>query len=85
MARHWEDREKIRASLGENGWWGHILWFLAAIFAILGVIADAVNTTLGLEPISWFLLAIATSLAGIPFFIGWAVSWYLRTTEAKKE
>ena len=85
MARHWEDREKIRASLGEKGWWGHILWFLAVIFAILGVIADAINATLGLEPISWFLLAIATSLAGIPFFIGWAVSWYLRTTEAKKE
>ena len=85
MPRHWEDREKMRASLGQNGWWGHVLWFLAVIFVILGIIADAVNSPLGLEAISWFLLAIATFLAGTAFFIGMAISWYLRTTEAKKE
>ena len=84
MARHWEDREKMIASLSGNGMVGHVCWFLAAIFAILGVIADAVNATLGLEPISWFLLAIATFLASITYFIGLAISWYLKTTEAKK-
>ncbi len=85
MPRHWEDREKMIASLGQNGWWGHVLWFLAVIFVILGIIADAVNSPLGLEAISWFLLAIAAFLASITYFIGWAVSWYLKTTEAKKE
>lgn len=85
MARHWEDREKIRASLGKNGWWGHILWFLAVIFAILGVIADAVNATLGLEPISWFLLAIATFVVSAIWYLSWAVAVYLRTIEAKKK
>ena len=84
MARHWEDREKMRASLGKNGMWGHVLWFLAALFVILGIIADAVNGSLGLEATSWFLLAIAVSLAGIPFFIGMAISWYLETTATKK-
>lgn len=77
MAQHWEDRGKMKASLGASGKWGHIFWFLAAIFAILGIISDAVNATLGLEPISWFLLAIAAFLASITHFIGWAVSWYL--------
>ena len=84
MARHWEDREKMIASLGAGGGWAHTLWFIAVIFAVLGVIADAMNATIGLEPISWFLLAIATFLASITYFIGLAISWYLKTTEAKK-
>jgi hypothetical protein len=84
MARHWQDHEKMIAGLGKSGSWGHALWYLAAIFAILGVIADAVNAPLGLEAMSWFLLAIASFLASITFFIGWAVSWYLKMTEAKK-
>jgi hypothetical protein len=77
MAQHWEDREKMKASLGGSGKWGHIFWYFAAVFALLGVIGDAANATLGLEPASWFLLAMTTFLASITFFIGWAVSWYL--------
>jgi len=83
--RHWEDREKLKANLGSMGLQVHISWFLGVIFAVLGIIGDAANVTLGLEPISWFLLAIATFLASITYFIGWAVSWYLSTTEAKKK
>jgi hypothetical protein len=83
MARHWEDREKMRAGIGSGGQWGHNLWYLAAVFAILGIIADAINSPLGLEAMSWFMLAIATFLASITFFIGWAVSWYLETTAKK--
>ena len=63
MARDWEDREKMKAKLGSERLVGHICWFLAAVFAMLGIIGDAANITLGLEPISWFLLAIATFLA----------------------
>jgi len=84
MARHWENREKMRASLGSNGKWAHNLWYLAAIFAVLGIISDAVTSPLGLESMSWFMLAIATFLASITFFIGWAMGWYLETTAAKK-
>ena len=81
MARDWEDKEKMKAKLGSEGLVGHICWFLAAVFAILGIIGDAANVTPGLEPISWFLLAIATFLASITNFIGWAVSWYLNTNK----
>ena len=83
--RHYEDREQMRAGIGSGGKTAHIYWFLAAIFAGLGISGDAANVTLGLEPISWFLLAIAAFLASITYFIGWAVSWYLETTEAKKK
>ena len=82
--RSWEDREKLVASLGGQGMVGHILWFAAVLFAVLGIIGDAANITLGLESISWFLLAIGAFLASITFFIGWAVSWYLETTANKK-
>jgi len=85
MPHHWEVREKVRARIGSEGKTGHICWFVAVLFAVLGVIGDAMNATLGLEPMSWFLLAIATLLAGITFFIGWAVAWYLETTATQKK
>jgi len=47
-------------------------------------VANTINTPPGLEATSWFLLAIAASLAGIPFFTGMAISWYLETTATKK-
>ena len=82
--RHWEDREKLKASLGSVGLSAHICWFLGVIFAVLGIIADAANT-LGLEPTSWFLLAVVAFLASIIWFFGVALAWYLRTTEAKSK
>ena len=62
-----------------------IFFILGLVFAVLGVIADAMNTTLGLEPISWFLLAIAAFVVGIVPCLGWAVAVYLKAVEAKKE
>ena len=82
---HWADREKMRASLVGNGRVGHICWFIAIVFVLLRIIGDAANITPGLEPASWFLLAIVTFLASITFFIGWAVSWYLETTAIQKK
>jgi len=84
MTRRWEDRKQAAASIGPAGLWGHVSWFLGIIFAVLGVIGDAANVTLGLEPLSWFLLAIVASVLSISLFIGWAIAWYLTTTEAKK-
>ena len=85
IARLQEDRERIVASIGVAGLWGHVSFFLGVIFAVLGVIGDAANVTLGLEPMSWFLLAIVASVLSIPWFIGLAMAWYLSTTEAKSE
>ena len=81
MTRHWEDRNYLINSIGSAGSWGHALWFLTIIFGIIGVISDLANTAIGLTSISWFLLAIVFGLLSIPFFIGIAMAWYLKTTE----
>ena len=65
--------------------WGGVCWTLGLVFAVLGVIGEAMNITLGLQPISWFLLAIAAFVASIPEYIGWAVAVYLDALKAKKD
>jgi len=85
MARLWEDRKRVIASVSRAGLWGGTTFFLGVIFAVLGVIGDAANVTLGLEPMAWFLLAIVVSVLSVTFYIGWAVAWYLSTTEAKSK
>jgi hypothetical protein len=44
---------------------GDICQYACFVFAALGVIGDAFNITLGLEPMSWFLLAIVAGLNAI--------------------
>ena len=81
MEKPWEkpfkDREEARAALGPLGLAGHVCWFLGAVFALLGVIGDAMNITLGLEPTSWLLLAIVAFMASIPAWLAWAVAMHL--------
>ena len=85
MPYHWESREQLKASIRSTGLWGHGCLFLGAIFAIIGIIAAATNTAIGLGMVAWFLLAIFTIVVGLSFFIGLAIGWYLETTETKKE
>lgn len=85
MARPYEDLEKLKASLGQSGALGFICWFLGIIFAVLGVIGDAANVKLGLEPTSWLLLAVVASVLSVSMFIGWAVAWYLRSVEVESK
>ncbi len=61
--------------------WGASLWILGFIFAILGIIADATGT-LGLTMMAWFMLAIVFHLAGLSFWLGWALAVYLRSVRA---
>lgn len=81
MARHWEDEEKLKAGVGGAGLYGHVFWFAGALFAVLGVLADILNTSVGLDATSWLLLSVATLLLGNAMFIGWAVAWYLRISD----
>jgi len=85
MARHWEDREKIKAGIGSTGTRAHVCWFLGAAFAVLGIIAGAMNAVLGLNSTGWLLLALVAFVASIPFFIGVGMGWYLKTAEGKKK
>ena len=85
MPYPFENRERVRTSIRWGGLSTHICWFLGAIFAIVGIVGGAIDARIGLEATHWFLLAIALFAASITSNIGWAVSWYLETTEAKKE
>ena len=81
--RHWENREFIKARLGSSGMGSHVCFFLGIVFAVLGIIADAANVTLGLTSVSWFLLAIVTLVVGLMWFFGVGLAWYLITTDRK--
>ena len=83
--KYWNDRKKILAS--GSGWMmmAHYCAFIGIAFLLLGVISDAINTTLGLEPTSWLLLAIFAMLFSIPSFIGWHSALHLDAREAKRE
>jgi hypothetical protein len=78
---HWAIRKEVVDSIGSGGTYGHALWFLSIICAIIGIISDLGNWTLGLKTMYWFQLAIVLGILSISIFIGWAVAWYLKTTE----
>ena len=73
----WNKRDWVKAWMGRKGVMMTILWWLGVIFAILGVIADARRSTLGLQASSWFGLAAVVVLLAIAEAIIWAVTWYL--------
>ena len=59
-----------------------IVFVLGIIFVVLGIISDAMNNSIGLESISWFLLAISVFVVGIVPCIGWAVAVFLKAKES---
>jgi hypothetical protein len=69
----WSSGEQAQRMKGMWVMLGGLCWTLGFIFAILGVIAEAIDTTLGLTPMSWYLLAIALFAGSIAWYIGWAV------------
>ena len=60
-----KNREEVKAEIRRCGNVGDIVSIASLIFAALGVIGDALNITLGLESMSWFLLAIVAGLNAI--------------------
>jgi len=81
----WNDRKWIIGKGGMWAAWGGACWILGIIFAIIGIISAAINTTfISLTPDHWFLLSIAAFVASIPEYIGWAVAVYLNSKEAEK-
>ena len=77
------DPKWLATTASASSIWGASLWILGFIFAILGIIAD-VNGTLGLTMMAWFMLAIVFHLAGLSYWLGWALAVYLRGKEAKE-
>lgn len=86
-AKPFKDREEARASLNPMGLSAHICFWLGIVFAILGVVAGAMDIAIGLRPIYWLVLAIAAFVAGMPMWLAWAVAMHLLGIkgESKKE
>ena len=61
------NREEVETEIRECDRFAAITQWACFIFAGLGVIGDAAGITLGLESMSWFLLAI---VAGLNALIG---------------
>jgi hypothetical protein len=63
---------------------GDACQYFSFLFAALGVISDALNITLGLEPMSWLLLAIVAGLNAIIGHTHVVVAKHLLGTETEK-
>jgi hypothetical protein len=83
MAR-WNDSKWIKAKGGMWAAWGGACWIFGIIFAIVGIISELIDTTLGLAPMSWYLLSIAAFAASIPEYLGWVIAVYLHSKNDKK-
>ena len=66
-SKPFKKREEVKTEIRDCDRFAGISQYSCFIFAALGVIGDAMNITLGLESMSWFLLAI---VAGLNAMIG---------------
>ena len=84
MVERWRDYKMLRARGGRISGYAAFLWVLGAIFAVIGVIGELVDVTIGLVPMSWFLLAIVASTLSISYWLGWVVAVFVDYKESKK-
>jgi hypothetical protein len=80
-----KNREHVMAEIRKCALYGNVCQYLSFIFAALGVIGDALNITLGLEPMSWLLLAIVAGLNAIIGHTHTVVAKHLLGIEAESK
>jgi len=74
--------KEIIAAGGAHCDGGFVMWLLGLIFAVSGVVSDAMNIVLlSVEPISWLLLSIVFCLSGIASWIAWVLAAHLKALE----
>ncbi len=60
-----KNREHVKAEIRRCAMASSVSSYLSFLFAALGIIGDALNTTLVLQPMIWLLLAIFAGLHAI--------------------
>lgn len=65
VERPFKNREEAEKEIRQCQLAGSLFQYACFGFAALGVICDALNITLGLESMSWFLLAIVAGLSAL--------------------
>ena len=63
--RPFRNREDVEVEIRKCDLFGGICQYACFVFAALGIIGDAMNIYLVLEPISWLLLAIVAGLNAV--------------------
>lgn len=80
-----KNREDVKAEIRNCDLFGGICQYACFLFAALGVIGDALNITLGLESMSWFLLAIIVGLNALIGHMHVVVAKHLLGIEVESE
>ena len=80
-----KDRTDAMTCLAGHSLGCRACWLLGIIFSVVGAVAAATKTNLGLGTVPWLLLAIAAFVASLPACIAWAVGMHLHAIGAKGE
>jgi hypothetical protein len=85
MMDAWREPGFIVRHRGMMGVMASVTIWLGVIFMVLGIIGEAIDATIGFEPIFWLVLAVAPLLFSLSCWLGWASGMYLYVTKNKKE
>jgi hypothetical protein len=79
-----KDREDVKKEI--RVWFiiSFALAFLSFLLALVGIVSDALDRTLGLETMSWFLLAIFFNVAAAAPLVKSAIAKSLYGIESEK-
>jgi len=80
-----KNREHVIAEIRLCAWADGVVTLLSLLFAALGIISDALNITLVLEPMSWFLLAILAMVGAMGPTLHVVVAKHLLGIEAESK
>ena len=61
----YKNREHVIAEIKRCAMASSVSSFLSVLFVLIGINSDALNTTLGLTSLSWFLLAIFAAIHSV--------------------
>jgi hypothetical protein len=85
LGKPFKDLEEVKHDIRQCDRVAGIIGLASLIFAALGVIGDALDVTLVLEPISWLLLAIFVGLAGTIPHLNYLMARHLYGIESERE
>ena len=83
LGKPFKDREEVKTDIRLCDWASATLMLVSVIFAALGVIVDAFDMALGLESMSWFLLAIFALIAALYPYLNYVTARNLYGIESE--
>jgi len=83
LGKPFKDREEVKTDIRLCDKPSIIIMLASFIFAALGVIVDAFDMALGLESMSWFLLAIVAIIAAIYPYLNYVMARNLYGIESE--